>query len=87
MKYSIVFAALAISLALSGCEKKETVIQQPTPVPSPSPSPAVVPVPVPVPGPSGPPGSPGAEGPKGDPGRPGSGTVVVVPPAQDADKK
>lgn len=86
MKYSIVFAALAVSLALSACEKKETVIQ-PTPAPSPSPAPAVVPIPVPVPGPSGPPGSPGAEGPKGEPGRPGSGTVVVVPPPQDADKK
>ena len=88
MKYSIVFAALAVSLALSGCEKKETVIQPtPAPSPSPAPAPAVVPVPVPVPGPSGAPGSPGAEGPKGDAGRPGSDTVVVVPPAQDADKK
>lgn len=85
MKYSMVFAAAAVAFALNGCEKKETVIQPAPPAPStaPSPSPSVVPVPVP-----GPPGAPGAEGPKGEPGKSGgSSTVVIVPPAQDADKK
>jgi hypothetical protein len=87
MKYSMVFAALAVTVALSGCEKKETVIQPTAPAPStapaPTPAPSVVPVPVP-----GRPGAPGAEGPKGEPGKSGgSSTVVIVPPAQDADKK
>ncbi len=89
MKYSMVFAAAAVALALNGCEKKETTIQPAPPAPStaPAPTPAPSTVPVPVPGPPGPQGAPGAEGPKGEPGKPGGSTVVVVPPAQDADKK
>jgi hypothetical protein len=85
MNYSMLSAAVVVALALSACEKRETVIQQPARAPSSAPAPEVVPVP--VPGPQGPSGAPGAEGPKGEPGRPGGGTVVVVPPSPSDDKK
>lgn len=89
MNYSMLSAAMVAALALSACEKRETVIQQPTPAPAaPARAPAVVPVPVPGPqGPSGPSGAPGAQGKQGEPGRPGGDTVVIVPPAQNPDKK
>lgn len=91
MNYSILSAAVVAALALSACEKRETVIQQPTPAPSSTPSRAPdvvpVPVPVPVPGPQGPTGAPGAAGAKGEPGRSGGDTVIVVPPPQGADRK
>jgi hypothetical protein len=88
MKYSMLSLAVLAGVALSACEKKETIVQPAAP-------PAVVtvptPVPVPVPGPAGPPGAEGpkgepgkmgAEGPKGEPGKSGGDTVVIVPPAE-----
>jgi hypothetical protein len=75
MKYSMLFAASLVILALAACEKP-TVINTPAPmVNTPPPSTQIVPVPVP-----GPQGQAGAEGAKGDPGK-GGDTVVVVPPA------
>lgn len=85
MNHSMLLAALAAGLALSGCERP-TVIT--------TPAPAVVAFP--VPGPAGPtgatgatgstgstgaPGSAGTPGPEGMPGRTGKpgDTIVIVP--------
>ena len=70
MKHAALLTAV-LALALSACEKKETIV---TPGPGPT---AVVPVPGPQ-GPAGAPGAPGPEGPKGEKGKTGD-TVVVVP--------
>jgi hypothetical protein len=50
MKYSIVFSAVLMAVALSGCDFRTAA------------TPAVVAVPVPVPGPAGPTGATGATG-------------------------
>lgn len=59
MKYSIVFSAVVMALALSACDKPTVV------------TPAAV-VTVPVPGPAGPTGATGATGSAGDTGATGS---------------
>ncbi|MHB8666474.1 MAG: collagen-like protein [Burkholderiales bacterium] len=97
MKYSIVFSAVVMALALSACDKPTVV------------TPAAV-VTVPVPGPAGPAGatgatgatgtagdtgatgstgytgatgSPGDTGAAGERGKSGGDTVVVIPPAKN----
>src|ERR1700704_4158417 len=85
MRYSTVVAAGLMALALSACEKKETVIQ-PAPAPAPAPAPpkdTTTGGPVPVPGPPGAPGPEGQKGEKGEAGKPGGGTTIIVPPADD----
>jgi len=77
MKYSILFAALAMA-GLAACEK--TVTNNPPPVVEPAPAPTVVPGP---PGPPGEPGRPGEPGTPGTPGEPGKpGDTVIVQPAE-----
>lgn len=99
MKYSIIFSAALMALALSACEKSTVV----TPAPAPAPAP--------VPGPAGPAGAPGATGmtgqmgptgstgstgetgstgytgdtgAQGETGKTGGDTVIVVPPPAPA---
>lgn len=66
MKYSMMFSAMLMALALSACDR--TTVVAPAPV-----------VAVPVPDPSGP---PGAQGAPGEPGKPGDTVVVIPPAAQ-----
>ena len=88
MKYSIVFSAVVMALALSACDRPTVV------------TPAAV-VTVPVPGPAGPTGDTGATGSTGatgtvgdtgatgktgatgEHGKTGGDTVVVIPAAKD----
>ena len=100
MKYSIVFSAVLMALALGACDKKTTVVPA-----------TVVNLPAPVPGPAGPAGATGATGvtgstgstgatgatgdtgatgssgntgATGERGKTGGDTVVVIPPAAPA---
>lgn len=89
MKYSIIFSAGLMALALSACDRPAVV------------TPAVVTVPTPVPGPPGPTGATGSAGStgatgstgtmgitgatgdtgsQGERGKTGGDTVVIVPP-------
>lgn len=60
MKYSIVFSAALVALALTACDRPATVV-----------TPAVVSVPTPVPGPAGATGATGATGSTGSTGSTG----------------
>lgn len=60
MKYSIVFSAALVALALTACDRPATVV-----------TPAVVSVPTPVPGPAGATGATGATGSAGSTGSTG----------------
>lgn len=60
MKYSIVFSAALVALALTACDRPATVV-----------TPAVVSVPTPVPGPAGATGATGAAGSAGSTGSTG----------------
>ncbi|MBC7574385.1 MAG: hypothetical protein H7244_08620 [Herminiimonas sp.] len=89
MKHSLLITALLSVLALSACDKKETVVVPPAGSDkAAAPATVVVPTPAPgvvaVPGPAGPSGAPGEPGKTGDAGAPGSSTTVIVPvPAEE----
>jgi hypothetical protein len=100
MKQTLLITSVLLSaLALSACEKKETVVVPPvvsvpdSPKPAEITAPAVVavPVPVPVPGPAGPAGPMGDTGKSGEPGMTGEpgkagepgSTTVIIPPAEE----
>lgn len=82
MKNLLILAAIASTVVLGACDRKETVVVPTTDTPSTVAVP--VPVPVAVPGPKGDAGDAGAPGAQGAPGAAGS-TTVIVPPAAPAD--
>lgn len=68
MKYSIVFYAAVVAVALTACDRPSTVV-----------APAVVAVPTPVPGPAGPTGATGSAGSMGATGASGSAGTTGTP--------